>query len=171
MRRIGTGTPLYKWLACAALLGLTGSASIAAVLTADVQAAQPWIRWLPANVPSAGYVTLINRGSEPHTLTSVASPDFGAASLHATRVHAGMSAMTPVHSILIAAHGSVQLAPGGYHIMLEQPLHPMHVGDQVPITLGFADGTSLQVSFEVRAGNVASSGPDDDSSAMPGPMH
>ena len=171
MRRLGTATLLYEWLACAALLGLSSAASIAAVLTPDVQATQPWIRWLPANVPSAGYVTLINRGSEPHTLTSVASPDFGAVSLHETRVHAGMSAMTAVGSILIAAHGSVQLAPGGYHIMLEQPRHAMHVGDQVPITLGFADGTSLQVSFEVRAGNLAPPSLSDDMSAMPGPMH
>ena len=139
-----------------AILGASlGVWTSAAPVGPQIQASQAWIRWLPADLPSGGYVTLRNLRNEPHTLTSASSPDFGAVSLHQTRNVHGVSQMSPVDSIVIAAHGTLQFAPGGYHMMLMQPTHALHPGDHVPIILGFADGTSLQVSFEVRAADAA----------------
>ena len=139
-----------------AILGASlGVSTVAAPMAPDIQATQAWIRWLPADLPSGGYVTLRNLRNEPRKLTSASSPDFGAVSLHQTRDVHGVSEMSPVDSIVIAAHGTLQFAPGGYHMMLMQPTHALHPGDHVPIILGFADGTSLQVSFEVRAADAA----------------
>jgi periplasmic copper chaperone A len=155
-------------LLCGGLTGLTSAAAFAAS-PADIEATQAWIRWLPGDVPSGGYVTVKNQGSEPRTLVSATSAAYGAISLHRTRNNNGVSEMTAVPSIVIAAHASVQLAPGGYHMMLEQPQRALHPGDHVPIALGFSDGSSLLVSFEVRAPNGAAQS--DDMSAMPGMAH
>ena len=49
--------------------------------------------------------------------------------------------MRPVAGgLTIPAHGSVQLAPGGYHLMLIGPKRRFVVGNQVPATLRFARG-------------------------------
>ena len=58
--------------------------------------------------------------------------------------------MAPVESITVPADGSVELAPGGYHIMMLQLAAPLVAGDDVPITLSFADGDEVQVIAEVR---------------------
>jgi copper(I)-binding protein len=138
-----------------ALLGVSlGVSTFATPLGPDIQASEAWIRWLPADLPSGGYLTLRNLSNEPRRLTGASSPEFGSVSLHQTRDAHGVSGMSPVDSILIAAHGTLQFAPGGYHMMLMQPAHALHPGDHVPITLRFADGAALQVTFEVRAADV-----------------
>jgi copper(I)-binding protein len=52
--------------------------------------------------------------------------------------------MMDVPSITVPAHGSVTLAPGGYHLMCMQPA--MKVGDKVSVTLmvaGHPDVTAM----------------------------
>jgi len=138
----------------AALCALWSTGSLAAQGAAAVQARDAWIRWLPANVPNGAYLTLINSGSAPLVLVGAASPDFAAVSFHQTRIVNGVSEMSAVGNLRLAPQSSLQFAPGGYHIMLMQPLRALHPGDRVPITLRFADGTALQVSFEVRAASA-----------------
>jgi periplasmic copper chaperone A len=156
---------------CVGLLSLSLTAAFAEDSANRVEATQAWIRWLPGDVPSGGYVTLKNNGSQPRTLVSATSAAYATISLHQTRENNGVSEMIAVTAVVIAAHGSVQFAPGGYHMMLEQPRHTLRPGDQVPIALAFSDGTSLQVSFEVRAPNGAPGAHADGMDAMPGMAH
>jgi copper(I)-binding protein len=58
--------------------------------------------------------------------------------------------MTAVEHITIDAHSSLDFAATGYHMMLMQATKPLRPGDRVPITLRFADGSSVLVQFEVR---------------------
>jgi copper(I)-binding protein len=67
--------------------------------------------------------------------------------------------MEMVDHLDIPAHGSVELAPGGYHLMLSQPTHAIKPGDHVEVTFEFADGAKLQTDFSVRPANA--SGPGD----------
>jgi copper(I)-binding protein len=140
------------------LCALTSTFGLAAEITPVVQASDAWIRWLPANIPSGAYLTLTNSGSTPRVLAGASSPDFGAVSFHQTRTVNGMSEMSAVDRLTVAPRGSLHFAPGGYHIMLMQPTRMLHPGDQVPMTLRFADGSSLQVSFEVRGAMGATPG-------------
>jgi copper(I)-binding protein len=78
--------------------------------------------------------------------------------LHHSRLAQGDSTMEMVGHLDIPAHGSVKLAPGGYHLMLSHAAHPVKPGDKVPVTLRFADGTTLQVNFSVLPANAAPSG-------------
>jgi copper(I)-binding protein len=134
---------------------LTGRAAAvpAAVAPApDVQVDDAWIRWLPADVPSAGYMTLINNGSKPRVLVDVSSTAYAEVSIHQTLEDHGVSSMRPVDSITLAPKAVVRFAESGYHLMLMHPRHPVHPGDKLVMTLRFAQAPPIDVVFSVRAG-------------------
>ena len=145
----------------ATLLGFAlvalGTTAIAAAPVAHVEHA--WIRWLPANLPAAGYATIVNDSGATLGLESVTSPDYKMVMLHHSRLAQGDSTMEMVDRLDIPAHASVQLAPGGYHLMLSQPTRPIKPGDKVPMTLHFAGGATLHAVFSVLPADA--SGPAD----------
>lgn len=140
------------FLTLVALLPLNAEAAQAD----QIKASHAWIRLLPANLPAAGYVTLDNQGASAVTLISAQSTTYASAMLHQSSTNqAGNSAMHMLDQLVIPAHGQVALAPAGYHLMLQQAAHPLKPGDQVDVTLNFADGSHLQVPFQVRPANEA----------------
>jgi copper(I)-binding protein len=145
---------LIRAAACASLLAAM-AASAAPSAPANVRVEHAWIRWLPANLPAAGYATIVNDGDGVQRLTGVSSADYGSVMLHRSRLAQGDSTMEMVDHLDIPAHGSVKLAPGGYHLMLMHAKHPVKPGDKVPIDLHFADGSTLQVDFSVRPANAS----------------
>ena len=147
--------PGMRDLLCTALLAATTAAVAATPAPANVRVEHAWIRWLPANLPAAGYATIVNDGDGVQRLTVVSSAAYGAVMLHRSRLAEGDSTMEMVDYLDIPAHGSVRLAPGGYHLMLMHATHPVKPGDKVPLDLHFADGTTLQVDFSVRPANAS----------------
>lgn len=134
---------------------LTSAAAGSARLSIDIQVDQAWIRWLPAGVQGAGYMNVTNTGSTIRTLIGAASPDYREISFHLSRNNNGMNEMSAVVSIELTPHVPVHFAEGGYHLMLMHPTRSIRPGDRVSITLRFADGQSIVVPFDVRAGNSA----------------
>ena len=149
--RSSSSSILIGLLLCVGLLG--GAAAHAGEPTPDIQVKEAWIRWLPANVPGGGYMTLINTGAAARVLIGASSPDYGEVSIHQSRIRNGVNEMAPVASIELRPHIPVRFAEGGYHLMLMQPKRSLKPGDRVLITLRFAQGPSVEVPFEVRAGN------------------
>ena len=136
-----------------ALSALAAAAAIAA--TPAVRAENAWIRWLPANLPSAGYATLVNTGDRPEVLIGASSPDYGEVSLHQNVTRDGTVEMRPVERITIDPHSSLRLA-AGYHMMLMQANKPLKPGDRVTIILRLLSG-SVTVKFEVRPADSSAS--------------
>jgi len=134
-------------IACAGLLGTAGHA---ADLPAAVSVSNAWIRWLPANLPAAGYATLRNLGDRRATLIGASTPDYAVTMFHESRNRRGVDQMVPIDSVQIDPHSQVSFAPEGLHIMLMQPRRTIQPGDRVLLTLHFADGAALPVQFEVR---------------------
>jgi copper(I)-binding protein len=62
----------------------------------------------------------------------------------------GMMNMRQVQSIPVAAGEKVELKPGGYHVMLIGLEKDLAVGDQLPVTLTFEPGGTVDVTAEVR---------------------
>jgi periplasmic copper chaperone A len=126
----------------------------APVHTADMQASisvsDAWIRWLPANLPAAGYATLHNVGDQRATLVAASTSDYGMTMFHASRNQSGVEQMVPIDRIAIEPHSQMSFAPEGLHIMLTQPKRSIQPGDHVLLTLRFADGQSVPVQFDVR---------------------
>jgi copper(I)-binding protein len=148
-----------------ALAGPTYAAPDASAL----QVRDAWVRWLPAELPAGGYLTLVNSSDHPASLVAASSPDYAEVSLHRSRTVDGASRMGPVHEIAVAAHSSLAFAAHGYHLMLLHPTKPLKPGDHVPVTLMFAGGAALTVQFELRPPAAGAAAPD--MADMPGMSH
>jgi copper(I)-binding protein len=110
-----------------------------------------WVRWLPNNLPAAGYVTLVNASDKPVDLVDISSNDYGGAMLHQTVSNGSTQKMVMVDKLTVPAHGQVAIAPGGYHVMLEDAKHKVAPGDTVHLTLKFSDGETLDTPFAVKS--------------------
>jgi periplasmic copper chaperone A len=134
-----------------------GSAAATSPATAaqTVQIKAAWIRWLPGGVPLAGYATLANVSDQPLVLTSATSDAFHDLSLHQTLQTGGTVRMSPLERISIAPHTTLDFEARGIHLMLMQPRETLDPHGAVPITLHFADGSSLTVQFQVRASGAS----------------
>ncbi|MGH8162446.1 MAG: copper chaperone PCu(A)C [Gammaproteobacteria bacterium] len=127
-------------------LGLPGVA-LAAV---PVGGSHAWIRWLPGQIPLAGYVTLHNNGSRARTIVGASSPAFKRVELHRSMTTKnGMETMKAVAAVTIPAKGKFSFAPGGYHLMLWRK-HPIQVDEKLPIVFEFKNGSRLRVVFTVK---------------------
>lgn len=146
---------LCALLGCMPLAAAPPPAAPAALAAAPAASASlavedAWIRWLPADLPAAGYLKLSNTGGVPAALIGASSPAYSQVSLHRSLDQGGRMQMQPVERITIGAHSSLDFEASGYHMMLMQATRPLKPADHVPITLHFADGSTLLVQFEVR---------------------
>jgi copper(I)-binding protein len=116
-----------------------------------VSIADPWIAATPNGAPAAaGYLTIRNDTDADDTLLSVASPRAKAVEVHDMTMTGAVMAMHRVESLVIPAHGSVQFAPGGKHLMLMGFDAPFVAGETVPVTLTFEKAGAQEVTFPVR---------------------
>lgn len=74
----------------------------------------------------------------------------GAATTAAAGAMGGAMKMQPVDKIVVPAKGSVELKPGGYHVMLMKLAEPLVKGETFDVTLTFASGATQVVTVEVR---------------------
>ena len=127
---------------------LLGACAVAA--HAAPQVSHAWIRWLPGNLPAAGYATIKNPSTTAVQLVSADSTGYASVMLHQSLQHDGVERMQMVDAMPIPAHGSAALAPGGYHLMLMQPKGKVAPSDVVPVRLHFSDGSTVAADFKVR---------------------
>ncbi|HUX73368.1 MAG TPA: copper chaperone PCu(A)C [Steroidobacteraceae bacterium] len=120
-----------------------------------VRVSRAWIRVLPGDLPAGGYATLRNTGGTALTLIGARSANYRRVMLHKSMSVDGMSQMSMVAGVPLPAHGTVRLAPGGYHLMLMHAFHAVKPGDEILVSLQFADGSSLAVEFLARPANAA----------------
>jgi periplasmic copper chaperone A len=133
-------------LACSLSFSATAQAAGPQAITAQ----NAWVRWLPNNLPSAAYVTLVNAGDKPVDLIDISSSDYGSAMLHQTVSNGSTQKMVMVDKLTVPARGTVSIAPGGYHVMLEDAKHKIAPGDTVHLQLKFSDGETLDTPFAVK---------------------
>jgi len=117
---------------------------------ADISADRAWVRLLPGDLPAAGYVHLHNNGDHQASLIGADSSAFADIEIHQSSDHGGMMRMQRVDAVAIPAAGDATLQPGGYHLMLFERADGIQVGGQASVTLQFADGSRLPVSFALR---------------------
>jgi copper(I)-binding protein len=108
------------------------------------------MRFILPSRPAAGYFTLRNDTDTAFTLTGAASPDCGTLMLHRTMQQSGQDRMVMAKAVPVPPHGKVVFAPGGYHLMCMSPAAALRPGRTVPVTLSFADGSTVTARFAVR---------------------
>jgi copper(I)-binding protein len=109
-----------------------------------------WMRMIIPSRPAAGYFTLRNNGAKDRVLTGASSPACGTVMLHRSVTADGAEKMEMVDKVTVPAHGTLQFAPHGYHLMCMKPSPAMEPGKDVPVTLRFLDGSALTTAFKVK---------------------
>lgn len=125
----------------------------------DIAIGHPWSRPAAKGMNGVGYLTLTNTGDTPDVLMAVESDVAAKVQIHESSMAGGVMRMTRLkHGVTIPAHGQVELAPAGKHVMMIKLRRPLAVGDKVPATLVFRKAGRVDVVFVVQA-------------AAPGHMH
>lgn len=136
-----------KLYACLLLL-LAGFLQAA---SADLMVHEPYIRALPPGVSnSAVYMQLMNHGDQDVEVVGLSSSVSDSASVHETVEEDGMLRMRALDVITVPAHGTLELSPGGVHVMLMGLNQPLKEGDSVTLNLQLSDGESISVEVPVK---------------------
>jgi periplasmic copper chaperone A len=106
----------------------------------------------PSSVVSAAYMTIQNTGDAPERLISVTSEHVTEITIHESVIENDIATMRQIESGLeIPAGGTVELRPGGMHLMLMDPHHDLIAGNTLELSLNFESG--LVVTLEVPIQN------------------
>lgn len=136
----------------AAFAALLLASCNAASTESDIGVQDPWARATVAGQSgSAAYFTIVNRGG-PDRLLSVSTPT-AEASLHSTSLADGVMRMRPVDAVDVPANGTVELRPGGMHVMLMGVKQPLEAGTTLPLELRFEKSGNRHVEAAVRPAN------------------
>jgi len=118
----------------------------------EVTASGAWVRGtVPAQKTTAAYVSL--RSTAAARLVAVRSSAAARAEIHSSEMHDGVMEMHAAGALPLPAGETVELKPGGYHIMLLDLARPLSAGDKVTLTLVVEEGrrrSNVDVVAEVR---------------------
>ena len=116
----------------------------------QVEIERPWIRATAPGVKiAAGYVTVHNKSSSPERLVGAASPVAERVETHVHIKDGDILRMREVKGYDVPAKGTLELKPGGAHLMLIDVKAPLKEGDSVPVTLRFERAGEMTVKFAV----------------------
>lgn len=132
--------------------------------TPAVSVQNAWARATTASQTVGGvFLTLVGNGV-PDRLVSASSPIAAMLELHETMRDGDVMQMRPVSALPIASGQTVELKPGGYHLMATGLKQPLKLGASFPVTLVFEH--SAPVTAVVAVGKAGASGPMMDHGAM-----
>lgn len=133
-------------------MAVAQSAPAAAIRAGDLIIEQPWSRATPAGAKvGGGYVRITNAGKEPDRLTGGSFPLAARVEVHEMSMVDNVMRMKPVEGGLEIKPGeSVELKPGGYHLMFMDLKEPLKDSQAVKGTLVFERAGVVTVEFAVR---------------------
>ena len=134
------------------LLLLSGLAFAAdAVKVGDLVVAKAWTRAVPPGAKvGGGYLTVTNQGAEADRLVGGSAGFADRLEIHEMAVADGVMRMAPVEGGLAIPPGeTVELKPGGFHVMFMGLSAAPKAGDAVPVTLVFERAGAVTVSMPV----------------------
>ena len=137
------------WIAAVAAVFF--SLSAAAQNGAVVDLAGVWVRALPpTQTNTAAYLTVTNRGDTGIRIVGASADMAGKVEIHTTREIDGYMRMEQLQGLSVAAGQSLQLAPGGTHLMLLGLARMPLSGETVHLCLQLATGDEVCTDAEVR---------------------
>ncbi|MAS36229.1 MAG: hypothetical protein CL610_19655 [Anaerolineaceae bacterium] len=126
------------------------STTAAIVQPATLQITNAWARPMQQGMVNAVYLTIDNPTAVDEQLIGADTSIAASVELHQTQIENGISRMEPAESIAIPSGGRADIAPGGYHIMLNDLQRDLQPGDQFDLVLHFASGSSQTITIQVR---------------------
>lgn len=140
----------YAAAVCAAL-------SFTLPAAAQLIVSDPWIRGtVPQQMATGAFMQL--KSAKDAKLVEARSPAAGVVEIHEMTLENNVMRMRAVQALALPAGRTVELKPGGYHMMLMDLKQQMKEGEVVPITLVLESGgkrETLEVKATVRAATAS----------------
>jgi copper(I)-binding protein len=116
---------------------------------AAVKIEQAWVRPSVAGQQgTGGYMKLTARDGQ--RLVGASSPVAGVAEIHEMKMDGSVMTMRPIGALELPAGKTVELKPGGLHLMLMDLKQPLAAGSSVPLTLVLKDGRGVESRVETQ---------------------
>jgi copper(I)-binding protein len=132
-------------------IALFAAATIAgAAASAQTTIKEPWVRGTVAQQKASGafmQITSANGGK----LVSASSPVAGLVEVHEMAMDGNVMKMRAVPALDLPAGRTVELKPGGYHVMLMDLKQQLKPGEAVPLTLVVEGRDGKRETIEVKA--------------------
>lgn len=110
-----------------------------------------WVRALPpGQATTAAYMTIRNAGAGPAIVVGARTGIADKVEIHTSRNIDGYVRMEQLEQVELAAGQSLELAPGGTHLMLLGLDRMPMPGENVPLCLQLAGGDEVCTVAEVR---------------------
>ncbi len=132
-----------------------------------VEVKNAWVRTtVPGQKASGAFMTLTAKDGT--RLVGVASPVAGVAEIHEMKMEGDIMKMRALpNGLELPAGKSVELKPGGFHVMLMDLKAALPKDSTIPLTLSFKDAKGVESKLELKL-PVAATSP---SGAADAPMH
>ncbi len=113
----------------------------------------PWTRATPPTAPTGGgFLTITNKGTTPDRLIAVRSPASSKVEIHEMKMDGNIMRMREIEKgIEIPPGATVELKPGGFHLMFMELKAPFAKDSKVPVTLVFEKAGSIDIELQVAA--------------------
>jgi copper(I)-binding protein len=132
-------------------LGLSFSVQAQEAKVGSIKVEQAYTRsTVPGQMAAGGFMKIENKGAADQ-LVSASSPVAGEVQLHEMAMEGNVMKMRQVKDIAVPAGGSVELKPGGLHLMFMNIKAPLTAGESVPVKLKFAKAGEVEVKMPVNA--------------------
>lgn len=139
-----------------------GAACMAAAqATPPVSVHDAWVRGtVPQQRATGAFMRLA--ASAPVRLVAAASPAAARVEIHEMRIVDDVMRMRQIAGIDLAGGTSLELKPGGYHIMLLDLAQQARAGERIPLSLTFEHPGGARFSVDVSATVRALGAPQED---------
>ncbi len=134
-----------KSLIAASLIAFVSASALAQVTVKD-----PWVRATVAQQKATGAFMQLT-ASAPARLVEAHSPVAGVVEIHEMSMANNVMRMRAIPGLELPAGRTVELKPGGYHVMLMDLKSPIAEGQEVPLTLVFEHADRKRESVVVKA--------------------
>jgi periplasmic copper chaperone A len=143
----------------AALVLLAASGFAQSYKAGTIEIERPWARATPKGATiGAGYMKITNTGTEPDRLVGGSVSFAQRFEVHSMTMEQGVMKMREVKDGLEIKPGeTVELKPGGFHVMFVGLKEPLKQGEDLNVTLKFAKAGTVEVKYPVEA--VGAGGP------------
>lgn len=136
---------IHRLLLLPAGLALAASAALAQTTVKEA-----WVRGtVPEQKATGAFMQL--QSAQGGKLVSASSPVAGVVEIHAMSMEGNTMRMRAVPGLDLPAGQTVELKPGGYHVMLMELKQPLKNGEAVPLTLVIEGKDGKRENLEIKA--------------------
>ena len=121
----------------------------------NIDIGHPYARATASGQPiGGGFLKLSNRGGDDKLLSATAAVS-QSVEMHAMSMDGDVMRMRQVDAIPLPAGKTVELKPGGYHLMFVGLKAPLKTGEKFPLKLKFEKAGEVEVIVNVEASGAA----------------